>query len=47
VDNRRIRKKSTPVYRYIVPAILIFILIAILAVFVITVLSMAGLTPGS
>jgi hypothetical protein len=45
--NPRSRKKSTPINRFIVPAILIFILIAIITVFVITALSIAGLTPGS
>jgi hypothetical protein len=43
------RKKSMPVAvkRFIVPAILILLLIAISVVFVVTFLSIAGLTPGA
>jgi hypothetical protein len=47
MDKPRSHKKSSPVNRLIVPAILIFILVAILVVFIITILSIAGLTPGS
>ena len=43
------RRKSTPspVHRFIVPAILILLLIAISVVFIVTFLSIAGLTPGT
>jgi len=47
MDKSRPRIKKSPVNRFIVPAILIVILILIFVVFVITFLSMAGLTPGA
>jgi len=49
VDKSRTKKKSmpAPVQRFIVPAILILLLIAIIVVFIITFLSIAGLTPGA
>jgi hypothetical protein len=47
MSNSRTRKKSTPVNRFVVPAILILLLIAIIVIFVIIILSVAGLTPGA
>jgi hypothetical protein len=49
MDNPHTKKKSTPraVNRFIIPAILILIAIAMVVVFVITLLSVAGLTPGA
>lgn len=46
--NPRTSKSSLPraVNRFIVPVILIFIAIAMIVVLVITLLSVAGLTPG-
>jgi hypothetical protein len=42
-------KKSTPkaVQRYIIPAVFILLMIAMIVVFAVTFLSMAGLTPGA
>jgi hypothetical protein len=47
MDKPRSRKKSSPVNRFIVPAILIIILIFMIIVFAITIMSLAGLTPGA
>lgn len=40
-------KKKSPVNRFLVPVILFTVLVLIIVVFMITFLSMAGLTPGT
>ena len=45
MDNSHPKKKSS-FNRYIIPALFVLILIATTVVFTVTILSMAGLTPG-